>query len=68
MIPFIQRVAETFMGYSEAESGAVIKYIMAKEFGFTPKQVEEMHIKDIKAFMKLLEIEHKIKKVHNKWQ
>ena len=66
-ILFVQRVVETFLGYSEEETGTVIKYLMAREFGFTPKQVEEMSIKDIKAFLKLLEVEKKINKVRSRW-
>jgi len=43
------------------EDDALTKYLFAKYFGWTPKQVEKMSYRDVLIFKKLIEVEAKEK-------
>ena len=41
------------------EEDALTKYLFAKYFGWTPKQVDELSYRDVLIFRKLIEVEAK---------
>lgn len=59
---FLQKLHDAYLGRPVSDSEVdkyMTYYIFAKQFGWTPEQVDKMAYKDVRVFKKLLEIEAK---------
>ncbi len=45
------------------EKDALVKYLFAKQFGWTPRQVDELTYREVEIFLRLIEVEGREKEI-----